>query len=434
MSEELRNKAIVLNFGCSANRAISEGLAGILETNGVILEDSIDNAGTIIVNTCIVKQNTEHRMKSLLTSLPKDRKIVITGCLPGVMQKWINENTPHAHILFPENANKLLNIIGKKVQNDNNQQLSSDWDWIYTKGRNLINPNITAIEISRGCLGNCSYCIVKHVKGDLRSRLPNSIISEIRCALENGSREIWLTSQDTGTYGLDLTPNILLPDLIDNITQIQGDFKIRLGMMTPYTLKRFLNPLIVQINKPEVFSFLHLPIQSGSNRILKLMKRKETSEYFKNLVKKLRKNVSNLVIATDIIVGFPNETEEDYYMSESLIKELKPTIVNISKYTDRPSTVASRMKRKIPSHIKANRSKRLTEICKKISQNRLKSWVGGKGNVIIDDIGKDLNQVKGRNGSYLPVVISDAANTMGTIQEVIITDSTSNYLVGKIIT
>ncbi|MHA2054282.1 MAG: radical SAM protein, partial [Candidatus Hodarchaeales archaeon] len=251
--------------------------------------------------------------------------------------------------------------------------------------------------------------------------------------VKNGSKEIWLTSQDTGIYGWDLTPSIFLPDLINDITKIQNDFKIRLGMMTPYTVQRFSDQLISQINHPKVFSFLHLPIQSGSNKILNAMKRKETREYFVKLIKKLRKNISNLVIATDIIVGFPNETEEDYLLSESLIKSLTPTIVNISKYTDRPGTDSARMKRKIPSKIKASRSKRLTEICKEISRSQLKTWIGWKGNVIIDDVGKEKTQVKGRNNSYLPVVISNATNTIGTIQEVIITDSTTNFLIGEII-
>jgi MiaB-like tRNA modifying enzyme len=434
MFKEVKSKAIVLNFGCSANRAISEGLAGILKSNGYILEDSTNNADLIIVNTCIVKQNTEHRMKSLLSSLPTDREVIITGCLPSVMLDWVNENVPRAHILFPEQASELISLIGKKQKSMNeNQKILSKWDWIYTRERSLINPNITAVEISRGCLGNCSYCIVKHVKGDLRSRSPISIISEIEHLVKNGSKEIWLTSQDTGIYGWDLTPSIFLPDLINDITKIQNDFKIRLGMMTPYTVQRFSDQLISQINHPKVFSFLHLPIQSGSNKILNAMKRKETREYFVKLIKKLRKNISNLVIATDIIVGFPNETEEDYLLSESLIKELTPTIVNISKYTDRPGTDAARMKRKIPSKIKASRSKRLTEICKEISRSQLKTWIGWKGNVIIDDVGKEKTQVKGRNNSYLPVVISNATNTIGTIQEVIITDSTTNFLIGEII-
>jgi MiaB-like tRNA modifying enzyme len=433
MSDELLNKAIVLNFGCSANRAISEGLAGILENNGYILKDSIHNAGLIIVNTCIVKQNTEHRMKSLLASLPIDRTIIITGCLPSVMQDWVNVNVPHAKILLPEQASNLLDIISNEESDRIDQQISSEWDWIYTKERSWINPYIAAVEISRGCLGNCSYCIVKQVKGDLRSRTPTSILSEINNVVRHGIKEIWLTSQDTGIYGWDLTPSIFLPDLIGEITKISGDFRVRLGMMTPFTLEQFIDPLITQINHPKVFNFLHLPIQSGSNIILKAMRRKETAENFERLIRKLRKNIPNVVFSTDIIVGFPNETEEDYLLSESLIKKINPTIINISKYTDRPGTDASRMKGKVPSKIKASRSKRLTDICKGISQTQLKSWIGWKGEIIIDEIGKEKNQVKGRNDSYLPVVIFNEANKLGTIQKVIITESKTNYLIGEII-
>ncbi len=432
MSEEMSKNVTVLNFGCSANRAIAEGISGALRTSGYNLTTSSKDADIIVVNTCIVKQNTEHRMKSLLLSLPMDRQIVVTGCLPVVMQHWIDQNVPHVRTLLPENADEIIALIRNQLANEAQLMNASMWERLYSKERVLFNPLITTIEISRGCLGKCAYCIVKQAKGHLRSRTKSSIVEEVNKALKNGSKEIWLTSQDTGVYGWDFRPRIFLPDLVDSLINLKGRFYIRLGMMTPSTVERFVDTLISQINHSKVFSFLHLPIQTGSNTILQRMQRKETREDFINLIHKLKSHISHLALSTDIIIGFPGETNEDYELIESLIQEVRPTIVNISKYTDRPGTTAARMAQKVPTKIKSARSKKLTQLCRKISQEELKSWVGWTGPALIEEVGKHVKQVKARNSSYLPVVINESEIDLGSFQTVSIIDATANYLIGEL--
>ena len=432
MEEGINKSATVLNFGCSANRAIAEGISGVLKGNGYTLSSTDVNSDLIIVNTCIVKQNTEHRMKDLLLSLPDARKVIITGCLPVVMQKWIEQNIPDAKVLFPENANEILSLIEKQYVNSDFRLESTEWEKLYSHERDLINPYITTVEISRGCLGNCSYCIVKHAKGHLRSRSPSSIVKEVKKSLDAGSKEIWLTAQDTGTYGWERDPKVTLPDLISELVDLQYEFYIRVGMMTPHTIKRFKESLIYQMNNSKVFSFLHLPIQSGSNTILTEMRRKETREEYIELVQDLKSKIPRLVLSTDIIVGYPGETEEDFKMSESLISQIRPTIVNISKYTDRPRTTASKSKNKIPTNIKSQRSKRLMQLYQEISFGELQSWIGWTGSVIIDDQGTKNRQLKARNTSYLPVIINDTQEEQGTFHTVTISEATVNYLVGII--
>jgi MiaB-like tRNA modifying enzyme len=432
MSEETSKSTIVLNFGCSANRAISEGISGILLSSGYGVTDSIKDADIIIVNTCVVKQNTEHRMKSLLLSLPADRQIVVTGCLPVVMQDWIDRYVPHVKTIFPENTYEIISLL-KNESITNSRIMNTDiWERLYSKDRVLFNPLITTIEIARGCLGQCAYCIVKQAKGHLRSRTKSSIVNEAKRALKNGSKEIWLTSQDTGVYGWDFQPKQYLPDLINSLTSLEGQYYLRLGMMTPSTVNRFVRPLINQVNHSKVYSFLHLPIQSGSNRMLKRMKRKETREEFINLVNRLKENVPHLVISTDIIVGFPGETEGDYHQTETLIKETRPVIVNISKYTDRSGTSAAKMDRKISTKIKSTRSKKLTKLCRNISRKELKSWIGWTGSILIEDVGKHVNQFKARTSSYLPVVINNSGIDLGSFYTTTIIDATANYLIGEI--
>jgi len=401
MEKRTGKTATVLNFGCSANRAIAEGISGILRSGGYEVQIFGTDTDVIVVNTCIVKQNTEHRMKSLLLSLPKDRMIIVTGCLPVVMQNWIDNNVPHVKILYPENANEILSLIENQTVNKDKRLDTNVWQRL-------------------------------HAKGHLRSREQSSIIDEVKKAINSGSREIWLTSQDTGAFGWDFTPQIYLPSLVKNIIEIEDNFFLRLGMMTPFTVNKFIQPLITEVNHHKVFSFLHLPIQAGSDNVLQQMQRKETRSYFIELVQKLKSRIPNLVLATDIIVGFPGEREEDYEQTESLLREVRPIVVNISRYTDRPGTQAAKMGSKITTKIKSSRSRRLLRLCQEISRQELKTWIGWTGKILIDEVGKHENQMKARNEAYLPVIISESGKSLGTFHTVTITDATSNFLIGEI--
>jgi MiaB-like tRNA modifying enzyme len=429
--EEKSTPIMVLNYGCSANRAIAEGMMGTLQRKGFLLTESVDEAKTVIVNTCIVKQNTEHRMKSQLLLLSKTKNIVVTGCLPVVMREWVLKNVPKAKILFPEVANQVGNLLQDQPVEEVKIDDPANWSQLYSNGRNLFNPVVTITEVSRGCLGNCSFCIVKDAKGKLRSRSPELIISEIKTALKNGCKEIWLTSQDIGTFGWDFSPKLTISFLVDSIVTLEGDYFIRLGMMTPFTLKKFLDPLIHQLNSSKVFTFLHLPIQSGSDAILRSMRRKETRKYFIDLIKKLRGEVDELVLATDIIVGFPGESEEDFIETKTLLQEVKPEIVNISKYTDRFGTLASKMSGKISTKIKSNRSKELSKLTRRIGINKLEKWIGWEGTILIDEFGKKKNQFVGRNSSYLPVVVTHKDISLGKFTKTRIIQAAPTYLVGE---
>ena len=178
-TEESKKPIYVLNYGCSANRAIAEGLTGILERHGFTLANSVEDAEVIVVNTCVVKQNTEHRMKSILLSLSKTKNIILTGCLPVVMRDWVSKNLPHARVLFPEAANQIIDLLKGLPVQETKIVAPRIWSQLYTENRFHYNPIITTIEISRGCLGSCAFCIVRNVKGKVRSRSQESILTEI---------------------------------------------------------------------------------------------------------------------------------------------------------------------------------------------------------------------------------------------------------------
>ncbi|UCG89742.1 MAG: tRNA (N(6)-L-threonylcarbamoyladenosine(37)-C(2))-methylthiotransferase [Candidatus Heimdallarchaeota archaeon] len=429
--EKSKKLVSVLNYGCSANHAIAEGLMGILERHGYIISDSVEDTEVIIVNTCVVKQNTEHRMKSKLLSLSKTKDIVVTGCLPVVMRDWVSKNLPNARVLFPEAANCIIDLLNNHPVQEIKTSAPHTWSQLYTDDRLRYNPVITTVEISRGCLGSCAFCIVRNIKGKVRSRSQESILTEIQLAIERGSKEIRLTSQDIGTYGWDFSPKLYIPTLIESIARLKGDFFIRLGMMTPITLKRFLTPLVQQLRTFKVFSFLHLPIQVGSDSILQKMKRKETGKYFIDLVKQLRQEIDELVFATDIMVGFPGESQKDYEATKRLLQEVRPIIVNISKYTDRPGTLASQLSPKIPTKIKANRSRELTELTRDITQRELRRWIGWEGIILIYDYGKHTNQFIGRNTSYIPILVEGEKISLGQVLKILVTEAGPNYLIGE---
>jgi MiaB-like tRNA modifying enzyme len=430
-AQEQKKTVSVMNYGCTANLSIAEGIMGILQDTGYTVTSSVDQAETVVVNTCIVKQNTEHRMKSLLLSLAETKEVVVTGCLPVAMQGWVEQNVPTAKILFPENADQLPGLLEDIPLVNTFWEDPADWARLYDVPQVRFNPVVGNIEIGRGCLGQCTFCIVKSTKGHLRSRSPDNILHEIQIALTTGIKEIRLTSQDVGPYGWDLRPRKDITSLLRSIVALPGQFFVRLGMMTPKSVARYIDPLVDQLIQETIYTHLNLPIQSGANSTLRAMRRLETAEYFIDLILHLREEVPMFTLATDVIVGFPGESPQDYAATRGLLKKVRPTIVNLSKYTDRPGTFAAEMDNKIPSHIKAKRSQEIGTLIRQITHLELKKWISWEGKMLINEHGKYPDQFVGRNSSYLPVVLSGADVNLGDFIQVQITDVGPTYLIGE---
>jgi len=288
---------------------------------------------------------------------------------------------------------------------------------------------IEIVLISEGCLGNCAYCCVRFARGRLHSFPPDDIVKKVRRAVSEGVREIWLTSQDSGAYGMDINTN--LANLLNECIEIPGKFMIRVGMMNPNHASRILPELIESFRSEKVFNFLHLPVQSGDNRVLMRMNRRYTVEEFKGIVKAFRREIPDLTLSTDIICGFPGEKEEAFENTISLIKEVKPDVVNISRFFPRPRTPAEKMKHLDVKLIKS-RSRRLSEIVRGISLERNRRWLGWKGEVLIDEKGKGHSWI-GRNFAYKPIVVKSRDNLIGRFLRVKIVKAFSTYLEAEII-
>jgi MiaB-like tRNA modifying enzyme len=288
------------------------------------------------------------------------------------------------------------------------------------------NPIVEICEISSGCLNSCSFCEVKLAKGNLRSYPLSDIIKEIKGSLKQGCKEIWLTSQDCGCWGMDKKSNLV--KLVDEICKINGKFLVRIGMMNPSHVKKIIDDLLECYKSEKVFKFIHLPIQSGSNKILKNMNRNYSVKDFENIVKEFIHQFPMLNLSTDIIVGFPGETVKDFQKTIDLIKRIEPDIVNISKFGARPGTKAEKMKQ-ISRKIINERCKELTETIKTIQLEKNKKWIGFEGELLIDEVND--KKIVGRNFAYKPVILNKGK--LGDFKRVKIKSVSSTSLFGKIV-
>jgi MiaB-like tRNA modifying enzyme len=275
-------------------------------------------------------------------------------------------------------------------------------------------------------MSECTFCQTKLAKGDLSSYRLGDIVRQVQTEIKEGCKEVWLTSTDNGCYGLDIGTD--LPTLVNAVSEIQEEFMIRVGMMNPMYMPRIKQNLIESYDNEKVFKFLHIPVQSGSDKVLNDMKRGHTSQTFREIVNKTKEKFEKFTISTDIIVGFPSETEEDFQKTITLLDETKPDVVNLSKYSARPGTDAAELKQIDAAEIK-RRSKVIFEQINKISLESNKKWIGWKGKVLFDENTEE--GIKGRNYAYKPISVDDKVN-IGESHIVEITNATRKRLIGRI--
>jgi MiaB-like tRNA modifying enzyme len=403
-------------YGCSANQAHSEMMESSLVSNGFKVVGNIGKADVIVINTCIVKSPTENkireRIKFLVSQYP-DKKPVIAGCAADV--GMFRKIAPNALFLSSHRSKDMAKLLLKRAKE--------------TDKKIRKNPLVNITEIAFGCVSNCSYCMVKLARGDLKSRSVKEIAREVENSIREGCKEIWITSQDCGCYGLDIQTN--LAELLENIVKIKGEFKIRVGMMNPTHVKPILGGLIKIYKHPKVYKFIHIPVQSGSDRILRKMRRGYKTKDFERIVKEFRNTFSEVTFSTDVIVGFPGETERDFEKTIELIKKIKPDIVNVSKFGVRPGTEAKRMKQ-LDNKLVKKRSKKFADLVKKIGMEKNRERVSGECEILITERGKKKNQLMGRDEYYKPVIVESGNERMGKFLKVKITNFGSTHLNAEI--
>ncbi|MDD5111169.1 MAG: tRNA (N(6)-L-threonylcarbamoyladenosine(37)-C(2))-methylthiotransferase [Candidatus Altiarchaeota archaeon] len=398
-------RIVIETYGCAMNQADSEYIAGLLEEAGHVIVPA--DGDVIVVNTCTVKTPTEVKIRRMLKELEgAGKKAVVSGCLPAANPAIAND--------FPS-----FSFVGVNVQD-----VPAAVDAVMagkrlvaisqSAGRSCLpkkraNSFIEIIPIAEGCLGQCAYCITRSARGKLRSYPMDEIVRQAREAADKGVKEIWLTAQDTGAYGLDVGTN--LPKLITAVAAVPGDFMIRVGMTNPNHVLTFMDELIESYKNPKVYRFLHLPVQSGSDKVLKQMGRRYNADDFRRIADGFRKNLEGITISTDIIAGYPAESEDDLKATIKLIKETKPDIINISRYWARPGTPAAKIKQHPGSVIK-QRSGRINDEFKKIALECNRRWLGWEGECTITERNAD-GSYTGRNYCYKPIILKSGKDLMG---------------------
>ncbi len=422
-------KIHIETYGCAANQSNSEIMAGILEKAGHQLVDK-DESEIIIVNTCTVKGTTEKKVLHEIRALGKSGKIIIVaGCMGEVQLDDIKIANKSAHVIGVNMVTNIDKVVDAIITNrDKTVEAFDDKTTdLVNLPKRRINPNVNIVQISQGCNNNCSYCIVRTAKGHLVSFDARGILTDIEESVKSGCREIWLTAQDCAAYGVD--SGTLLPALLRKVSVIPGDFKVRVGMMNPLAVLPILDDLVIAFKNEKIFKFLHLPIQCGSDKVLKDMRRGYTVSDVKKILARFRKDIPDITFATDIICGYPTETDEDFVKTKEFLKEEMPDMINISGYTPRPMTEAKRLKN-LASEIVKFRTSRVSAVADMVKSKRNRKWIGWSGNVVVEE--KTYNGVLARNFAYKPIVVKDETLKVGENIMVKIVDSAEGYLFGEV--
>ncbi|MGZ7043235.1 MAG: tRNA (N(6)-L-threonylcarbamoyladenosine(37)-C(2))-methylthiotransferase [Methanobacterium sp.] len=423
-------KVYIETFGCTFNQGDSQIMAGLLnENNAEIIEDA-EYADLIIVNTCYVKHPTEQKVINRIQQIQKDypeKKLIISGCMVEIDPEKLELVAPSAGWLGPRQIKSTLDVVESCLEGKSKRIMGHGTDIKAGLQKVRFNPMVHICQICEGCSGRCTYCCARFARGNLQSYPMDIIKKEVEDAVNDGCVEIQLTAQDTASFGKDMGKD--LADLIKEITGVKGDYRIRIGMLHPKSIIGNLDGLIKAFKHKNVYKFLHIPVQSGSDSVLKDMNRGHSIVEFKDIVSRFKEEIPEISIATDIIVGYPTETEEDFEDTLDVIRDIKPNFIHISKYRHRPNTESSLLT-EIEHDIMKKRSKALNKLKSEILYDNNLKEIGRERKILITEKGSKGGYL-GRTDSYKLVVVPEGK--IGSFVKVRIDEATSTYLKGSVL-
>ena len=412
-------------YGCSASQAEAEIMAGLLKQSGFNIVDN-DKADLIIIVTCYVKTPTEQKILFRIKEL-SNKKLIIAGCMPEGIYNKITHFYPSASLLSTHHVKEIVQAVEKTLQGKRVEYLGESNEIKLCLPKVRKNPIIDIVPISSGCNSKCYYCCVRLAKGKLFSYPKEMIVREIESSLKEDCKEIWLTAQDTASYGLD--KGVKLPQLLKEISNIPGKFFVRVGMMNLKNIIPIASDIVDAFKSDKFYKFVHIPIQSGSDDVIASMNRSYKISQFEEIVQ-LFKDSFKCQIWTDVIVGYPTEREEDFLKTLDVIKKIKPDWVNVSKFGVRPGTEAAKLK-PLSTKVVKERSRVISELVRQISLEKNKEWTDWEGEILVSERSKRPNQWIGRNFAYKPVLIEGRDNLLGKLMKVKITKASYSYLMGE---
>lgn len=432
-------KYLIVTYGCQMNEHDSEQIAFILEDMGYERTEDRDEADLIVYNTCLIRENAELKVYGQIGSLKgwreerEDRILILCGCMmqTGPAKDLILEKYPQVDIIFGTgNIQRLRELIAMHQQTGqvivDVTKYQDDWNYNYERE----NHYSAYVNIMTGCNNFCTYCIVPYARGREESRPMESILEECRDLAQRGYKEITLLGQNVNSYGK--TIGVTFPDLLREINKIDGIDRIRFMTSHPKDLS---DDLILAMKECEkVPKTIHLPLQSGSTRILKAMNRKYTREDYLLLVKKLREAMPDITITTDIIVGFPGETEEDHEETLSLCREVRYDSAFTFLFSPRPGTPAAKMENVVPKEVADRRFQKLLDTLYPIFYEKNEEYLGKTLQVLVESVSKnDKSKMSGRSAENKLVHFKGTEELIGKIVDVKINSHTSFTLEGEMV-
>lgn len=435
-------KYTIITYGCQMNHHDSEKISYLLESLGYTKIDNIEDSDFIIYNTCLVRENAELKVYGQLGSLKRLKKekpnmiIAVCGCMmqTGDARTTIISKYKHVDIIFgTKNISRLPSLIsrhrstGEVIVDIEEEDIIDDDTPI-----NRNHPFIAYVNIMTGCNNYCSFCIVPYARGKEISRTPESIISEIRDLANKGYKEIILLGQNVNSYGKTLKPKTSFPKLLEMVNSIEGIERIRFLTSHPKDCSDELIDAISRLDK--VCENIHLPFQSGSNKVLKEMRRVYTREHYLELIDKLKRKIPNITLSTDIIVGFPGETEDDFCDTLDLVKRVRYDQGFTFLYSIRKGTKAAEMENQIPNQIKQERFQRLVDSMYEIFYEKNRENLGQVLEVLVEGPSKNNPEIlTGRTRGYKLVHFRGGERNIGKLVNVRIIGHNSFALEGEMI-
>lgn len=435
-------KLFIKTFGCQMNVNDSEYIIGQLEQLGYSTTEDIFKSNLILLNTCCVRAKVEQKIYSLIGKIKKIKEnnpnviLGICGCMAQKEKENIFERSPYVDFIFsPSQVNNLEEIINtvkygnkKYISCENTPEFS--FNHIPVKRESKISA---WIQIMRGCNNYCSYCVVPYTRGPEQSRGVSEIISEVKILAKDKYKEIYLLGQNVNSYGNDLSQSATFSKLLESLNNINGIERIRFTTSHP---KDFSFDLIKTIKKcNRICNHIHLPIQSGSPKLLKMMNRKYDINYYKNIIKEIRNNIDNISITTDVMVGFPGETEDDFMDTLNAFKKIEFDEAYTFIYSNRENAIASLLPDQVPLQVKKERLWKLIDLQKEISTKINKKLEREILEVLVDKKSKKHieNQFSGRTGTNKTVVFTSKQDLLGKLVKVKIIKSSPWTLYGELI-
>lgn len=421
-------KAAIHTLGCKVNIYESEYITNILKENGYQIVDFDSKADIYIINTCTVTNTSDKKSEKMIKRARKQNKdaiIIAMGCHAQIK----GDNIDADIIIGNKDKSKIISLIEEYQENKNKIKRIYNLDNIsfedmYISSFN--NHTRAFVKIQDGCDAFCSYCIIPYARGPIRSKDPKTVIKEITSLVENGYKEIILTGIHTGKYGKDI--NYTFEQLLKDIIKIKNLYRIRISSIE---INELTDPILDLIKDNKIIAkHLHIPLQSGSDKILKLMDRKYDLKFYKDRIEKIRKMIKDVSITTDLIVGFPNENEKDMEDTLKFLKEIKFTKIHTFPYSKREGTKAASMENQIDETIKRKRVKTVLELSDQLEQDFYQSKLNETEEVIIEQT-KD-GKSYGYTSNYIKVEI-DSPLKPNEVISVKINKVNNKKVTGKII-